>query len=64
MAETVLKKLKMEVEEKGVKLSIAEGGKEGKSKATTSCKYLEEKFQKCSKKELDWKRMLKIWGWA
>ena len=51
MAEKVLKKLKMEEEEEGKKLSITEGGKEGKSKATASCKYLELKFQKCSKKK-------------
>ena len=49
--EKVLKKLKMEVEEKGLKVSIAEGGKEGESKAITSCKYLEEKLHECSKKE-------------
>ena len=36
MAEKVLKKLKREVEEKGLKLSITEGGEEGKSKAITS----------------------------
>ena len=64
MAEKVLKKLKMEVEEEGKKLSITEGGKEGKSKAIKSCKYLEEKFQKCSKKELHWKRVLKSWAWT
>ena len=32
-------------------LSITEGGKEGKSKAITSCRYLEERFQEWSKKE-------------
>ena len=32
-------------------MSITEGGKEGNSKAVTSCKYLEERFQECSKKE-------------
>ena len=36
MAEKVLKKLKREVEEKSLKLSITEGGEEGKSKAITS----------------------------
>ena len=51
MAERVLKKSKNEVEEKGLKPSITEGGKEGKSKAMTSCKYLEERFQQCSKRE-------------
>ena len=33
-----------------MKLSITEGGKEGKSKSITSCKYLEDRFQDCSKK--------------
>ena len=51
MAEKVLKKLKMEVEERGLKLSIAEGEKEGTNKAITSCRYLEERFQECSRKE-------------
>ena len=35
----------------GLKASITEGGKEGKSKAITSCNYLEERFQQCSKRE-------------
>ena len=51
MEEKVLKKLKMEVEERGLKLSIAEGVKEGTNKAITSCRYLEERFQECSRKE-------------
>ena len=51
MAEKVSKKMKREVEEKGLKLSIIGGHKEGKSKAITSCKHLEERFQECSKKE-------------
>ena len=50
MAKKVLKNSKKEVEEKGLKPSITEGGKEGKSKAITSCKYLEERFQHCSKR--------------
>ena len=45
MAEKVLKKLKREVEEKGLKLSITVRGKQGKSKAITPCKYLEERFR-------------------
>ena len=49
--EKVLKKLKGEVEEKGLKLSNTEGGKEGKRKVITSWKYSEEKFQECSKKK-------------
>ena len=35
----MLRKLKKEVEEKGLKLSITEDGKEGKSKRITSCRY-------------------------
>ena len=45
MAEKVLEKLKREVAKKGLKLSITEGGKQGKSKVITSCRYLEESFQ-------------------
>ena len=51
MAEKVLKNVKRELEEKGLKLSITEGGKEGKSKAMTSCRYLEERFQECSRED-------------
>ena len=40
--------MKREVEENCLKLSITEGGKAGKNKAVTSCKYLEESFQKYS----------------
>ena len=47
IAGKVLEFLKREVEEKGVKLSITEGWKEG----IGSCSYLEEKFQECSKRE-------------
>ena len=47
----VLKKLKKEVEEKGFKLSITEGGQEGNSKVVASCKYLEEKLRDCSREE-------------
>ena len=43
IAEKVLKSIKTE-EEKGLKLSITEGGKEGKSEATASCSCLKEKF--------------------
>ena len=34
-----------------MKLSITEGGKEGKNIAITPSKYLEEKLQDCSRKE-------------
>ena len=47
LAEKVLKKLN----ENCLKLSITEGGTEGKRKAITFCKYLEEWFQESSKKE-------------
>ena len=52
LAKKVLKVLKSEVEEKGLnqKLSITEEGQEGKSKVITSCIYLEERFQECSKR--------------
>ena len=50
MAEKVSKKLKRVVEEEGLKLSITERWKEGTCTAITSCKYLEERFQECSKK--------------
>ena len=48
--EKVLNNLRRECEERGLKLSITERGKEGKSKAIAPCGYLEEKFQDCSKK--------------
>ena len=41
----------MEVGEEGLKLSITEGGKEGKSNVTASCSFLEEKFQEFSNRE-------------
>ena len=42
---------KGKVEEMGLKLSITDGGKEGKSKVITSCGNMEEKFRECSKKK-------------
>ena len=51
MAERVLEKLRREIEETGFKLSIAEGGKEGKSNVFASCRDLEERFQECSEQE-------------
>ena len=50
-AEKVVKQLNKEVEEKGLKLSITEVGKEGKSKVITARRFLEERFQECSKEE-------------
>ena len=46
-----MQKCKEEVEEKRLKLSITENGKEGKSKMIASCGYLVEKLQECSKEE-------------
>ena len=50
LAETVLEKLKKEVEE-GLKLSITKGGEEGWSKILVSCRYLEEQLRVYSKRE-------------
>ena len=36
-----MKKLKEEVEKNGLKLSVSENGKEGKSKMIASCGFLE-----------------------
>ena len=41
MAKKVMNKLKEEVEKKGLKLSVTEHGKEGKSKMIASCGFLE-----------------------
>ena len=40
--------VKREVDETGLKLSITEGGKEGKRQVISSCSYLKERFQECS----------------
>ena len=40
-----------EAQERGLNLLITEGRKVEKSKVTASCRYLEEKFQECSKRE-------------
>ena len=42
MAKKVMKKLKKEVERKGLKMSVTEKGKEGKSKMIASCGFLGE----------------------
>ena len=42
--------MRREVEEKGLKLSNREGGKERQSKVVGSCCCQEERFQECSKK--------------
>ena len=46
-----MKKLKEEVEKKGLKLSVTENGKEGKSKMKASCGFLENELSQCSKEE-------------
>ena len=41
-----MKKLKEEVEKKGLKLSVTDNGKKGKSKLIASCGFLERKWAK------------------
>ena len=50
MAEKVVRKLKEEVEDKGLKLSITEKREKEKSEMITSCRYPEEKLRECSQK--------------
>ena len=51
MAKEVMKKLKEEVERKGLKLSVNESGKEGKSKMIASCGFLEHVMRQFSREE-------------
>ena len=51
IAKKVMKKLKDEVEKKGIKLSVNENGKEGKNKMIVSCGFLEDELRQCSKEE-------------
>ena len=44
----------MEVEEKGLKRSTTEGGKEGNGKVIVSSNYLEEKFYRNAARDRDW----------
>ena len=53
IAEKVMQVKKMEIGKKGLKLSIAEGRKEGKSKVIASCSYLEENQENCSKEGVE-----------
>ena len=46
MAKKVMKKLKEEVEKKGLKLSDTENGKEGKSNMIASCGFLEQDLRR------------------
>ena len=50
MAKKVMKKLKEEVEKKGLKLSVTENGKEGKSKMVASCGFLESELKPIQKR--------------
>ena len=51
MVKKVMKKLKEEVEKKGLKLSVTESGKEGRSKVIASCGFLENELSQFSKEE-------------
>ena len=46
-----VKKLKEDVEKKGLKLSVTENGKEGKSSMVASCGFLEDELRQCSMEE-------------
>ena len=48
LAKKVMKKLKKEVERKGLKVSVTEDGKEGKSKMIVSCGFLESELSQFS----------------
>ena len=43
----------MEIEKKGLKLSIAERRKEGKRKVIASCSYFEDNHKNCSKEGVE-----------
>ena len=49
MAKKVMKKLKEEVEKKGLKLSVTEDGKEGKSTIIASCGFLKDEMRQFSR---------------
>ena len=49
VAEMAMKKLREEVEKKGLKLSFNEHGKGGESKRIASCGFLEHELRQCSK---------------
>ena len=46
-----MKKLKEEVEKKGLKLSVTENGKEGRSKMIPSCGFLENELRQFSRED-------------
>ena len=64
MAKKVMKKLREEVEKKGLKLSVTENGKEGKSKMIASCGFLENELSQFSEEEgvtlADWVETLGV----
>ena len=64
MAKKVMKKLKEQVEKKGLKLSVTENGSEGKSKMIASCGFLENELSQfiTKKKELPWLIASKLWA--
>ena len=51
MAMKVMKRLSEEVEKKGLKLSVDENGKEGKSEILTSCGFLENSCSNAARKQ-------------
>ena len=51
MAKKVMKKLKEEVEKRGLKLTVTENGKEGKSKMIASCGFPENELSQFRKEE-------------
>ena len=51
IAKKVMKKLKEEVEKKGLKLSVTENGKEEKSKKIASCGFLENELHQFRREE-------------
>ena len=53
MAKKVMKKLKEEVEKQGLKLSVTENDKEGKSKMIAFCGVLENELSQICKEEGD-----------
>ena len=56
--------IEKKVEEKVLKASITEGGKEGKSKAITSCKWKRGFSNAARGKELFWQGVWKRWEWT
>ena len=65
MAKKVMKELKEEVEKKGLKLSVTENGKEGRSKMIASCgSWRMSKVNSAKKKESCWQIVWKRWEWT